>query len=67
MSKKVLRPRDKFLLLVNGDTIAVTPADRYAATDPVVKAHRWAFVTDDELAAVEAATADPGEKRTLSK
>ena len=43
--------------------------------NPLVKAHRWAFVTSDELVAdepvtfgpaeVEAATAAPGEKRSV--
>lgn len=66
MGKKILRPRGKFLLMVAGTPINVGPADRYTDSDPVVKAHRWAFVSDDDLA-VETATAVPGEKRSLAK
>lgn len=53
-------------------------SDYFDDTDPLVKAHRWAFATDEELAAdaanpplteivVETATAAPGEKRSTRR
>jgi hypothetical protein len=56
--------------------------DRFAPNHPLVKAHRWAFGTDAEIAAevaeaqavtsvriadVEQATAAPGEKRATRR
>lgn len=60
--------------------VFVTPAvgDYWDDSDPFVKANRWAFATDEELAeiaaapaltevTVEAATAAPGERRATKR
>lgn len=66
MGKKIWRARDPFVaMLDDGTIIAVRPSDRYADNDPVVKKFRKSFITDDELAAVETATAEPGSRRTV--
>jgi hypothetical protein len=54
-----------------GGQVALLPGEEYEDTDPIVKAHRWAFQTDSESDAtprvrsmrVEQATAVPGERR----
>lgn len=57
-----------------GVHVVPNPAHSYTEDDPVVKAARWMFVTDEELEAqgahvpptsvpIEHATARPGEKR----
>lgn len=65
--KKTLRARDRYSLQVGDERVNVSPTERYAPTDPVVKAHRWAFVSDDELATIETTDATPGQKRTLAQ
>lgn len=57
----------------------VPTTDPIEETDPLVKANRWAFASDEELAAeqeaarqvdsvsVERATKAPGEKRTTKR
>lgn len=61
------------------DTWVTLTSDRYYdPADPLVKANRWAFSTDDELAAVqsegprtevviETATAEPGRRRSTRR
>lgn len=49
----------------------------FADNDPLVKAHRWAFTSDEEALAnkrefvesvpIERATANPGERRTTKR
>lgn len=57
-----------------GVHVVPNPAQAYSEDDPVVKAARWMFVTDEELAAdggnvpptevrIEDATARPGARR----
>lgn len=61
-----------------GTHIVPNPAQPYSADDPVVKAARWMFVTDAELAAaepdvpptsvpIEQTTAEPGERRATTR
>lgn len=57
----------------------VPSTDPIEENDPLVKAHRWAFASDEEVAAeieaarsvdsvqIERATAAPGEKRTTRR
>ena len=59
-----------------------SPAEQYTDDHPLVKAHRWAFGSDEEIAEeqaaaklvtsvriadVEQATANPGEKRRVGR
>lgn len=53
--------------------LALDPAMDYAPDDVLVRAYPWAFVVREfaagvvESVSVEAATANPGEKRSRSK
>ena len=86
MSNRLLRVREpgKHALLNPETGLHETPrADaQYAPDHPLVKAHAWAFATDDEIAAdkeaernvtsvpiepVEQATSAPGEKRATRR
>ena len=54
----------------HGVNVTLSPGDPWESDDIIVKEFRWAFQTDaerDEVAAVEAATAVPGEKRTTKR
>lgn len=64
-----------------GGFVTLAPNTPFDASDPVAKAHKWAFESDDEASArgeaagrvisvnmdtwVETATAAPGEKRNI--
>lgn len=60
-----------------GAHVVPKPTDYYDEKDPLVKAHPWAFASDEELSAqpmgimesvqIEQATAEPGEKRSTRK
>lgn len=60
-----VRPTGAYLLYVAElvTHIAVGVTQTYDRTDPVVRAHPWAFEPDG----VEQATAAPGEKRAAKK
>lgn len=79
---KFVRARKGTPALLHPDTgllIVPSPDTPVADSDPLVKAHKWAFVSDEELAeeadtaarshgpVVEQATASPGEKRTTRR
>ena len=79
---KYVRARKGTPALLHPDTgllVVPSPDTPVADSDPLVKAHKWAFVSDEDLAAeaeqgarshgpvVEQATASPGEKRTTKR
>ena len=80
MAKSYVRPRGG-VILIDPETGAPIGAfaDMYEVDHPLVKAYRWAFASDEELAAekevarpvesvkVERATKRPGEKRGGSR
>lgn len=44
------------------------PAKMYRTDDPLVKAYPWAFASDDERdSGVEAATTEPGSRRSAKR
>lgn len=63
----------------HGGFVTPSPAQAYAADDPLVRAYPWLFSTEEELASrgaeptlresapVEQATRAPGEKRTTRR
>ncbi|HEX6968609.1 MAG TPA: hypothetical protein VF174_07355 [Micromonosporaceae bacterium] len=62
----------------HGGFVTPSPAQTYAADDPLVRAHPWLFSTEEELARgvepalresapVEQATQAPGEKRATRR
>lgn len=75
-----LRARAPYAVLHPETGVHVVPplTEYYDEKDPLVKAHRWLFATDDELdaaqtgeivesVAVEQATAAPGERRNVRR
>lgn len=77
---KYVRPRGGVILHHPETKAPYVPADELIdENDPLVKAHRWAFVSDEEAAeetasarqvesvTVEAATKRPGEKRSARR
>lgn len=54
----IVRAIESAIVTVNGTQHIVRAGDAYDADDPIVREHRWAFRSD-----VEAATANPGERR----
>lgn len=81
MSNKVLRVRPAHMggpcavfVPELGAHIVPNPAQPYGEDDPIVKAARWMFVSDDEIESaqaprvesvrIETATRAPGERRT---
>ena len=80
MPTKYVRPRGGVILLHPETGDPYVPADELVdESDPLVKAYRWAFVSDEEAAdeaanarqvdsvAVESATKRPGEKRAARR
>lgn len=80
MAKSYVRPRGG-VILIDPETNAPIGAfeEMYESDHPLVKAYRWAFASDEELAAekdaqrpvesvsLERATKRPGEKRTTKR
>lgn len=81
MAKKLLRVRPAHMggpcavyVPELGAHMVPNPAQPYEENDPIVKAARWMFVSDDELESaeppyvdsvpIERATRAPGERRT---
>lgn len=64
----MLRVREPVVLWHPDHQSPVVPTrdDRYADDDPLVRAHRWAFIDENELP-IERATRAPGEKRTTRR
>lgn len=71
MAKLRVRGTFVFVCPTTGVLVVPKPDDIYNDTDPLVKAYRWAFATDDELWSerhgVEQASAVPGEKRATRR
>jgi hypothetical protein len=80
MPKKYVRPRGGVILRHPETGSPYVPADELIdESDPLVKAHRWAFVSDEEAAeeaaaarqvesvVVESATKRPGQKRNTGR
>lgn len=77
---KYVRPRGGVILLHPETNAPYVPADELIdETDPLVKAHRWAFMSDEEAAderasatpvesvSIESATKRPGQKSTARR
>ena len=50
--------------------VAPDRGKRYRSDDPLVEAHPWLFISEEELAEdspVEQATANPGERRSIRR
>jgi hypothetical protein len=54
---------EPFVARVDGNAMLVRPGDQHAADSAVVRAVPWAFADPE----VEAATANPGEKRNIRR
>lgn len=51
----------------HGEYVVPNPAQPYRDDDPLVAAYPWLFVSDEQAAGVEQATAAPGEKRVTRR